>query len=66
MDKDGTVDEANYEKLTTPVTAFITFNSDDGLNEALMYHRYEEIFSSQNEDNGFVVRKVLGQIPVFT
>ena len=27
----------NYDKLTRPVCAFITFESDDGYNEALLY-----------------------------
>lgn len=27
----------NYDTLTRPVCAFITFSSDDGYNEALMY-----------------------------
>ena len=34
MNKDGKVNEEKYDLLTRPVTAFITFNSDDGLNEA--------------------------------
>ena len=39
MNEDGKVNEDNYENLTRPVTAFITFNSDDGLNEALLYNK---------------------------
>jgi len=66
INDDGKINEENYAALTVPVTAFITFNSDDGLNEALMYQRYEEIYSNLNVDNGFVLKKVLGKLPEFT
>lgn len=64
MNENGTVNTKNYDALTKPVTAFITFNSDDGLNEAMMYAKYEKFFQDNNVD--FTSKKILGRSPKFT
>jgi len=33
---------ANFDRLTTPVVAFITFESDDGANMAIEYSKYKK------------------------
>lgn len=65
MIDENTVNEENYNNLTTPVTAFITFNSDDGLNEALMYKKAEEFYEDLEGEN-FVSQKIFGQDFEFT
>lgn len=43
-------DEKNYDKLTQPVCAFITFESDDGYNEALFYSKKSKWLASGYQD----------------
>jgi len=62
MEGESDVNEKNYRKLTTPVTAFITFNSDDGLNEALLYAKSIKLFEN---DPDFVHKKIMGVDPAF-
>jgi len=56
MSKDGegkiSVNDDKYDLLTRPVTAFITFNSDDGLNEALLYNKQDAFYRDSNNENG--------------
>ena len=40
----------NYNKLTTPVVAFITFESDDGFNTALSYSKKKKWYQSEHEN----------------
>lgn len=58
-------DPANYEKLTRPVCAFITFESDDGFNEALNYSKRVSWWSSRNNDDDFETAMILGVKPQF-
>jgi hypothetical protein len=51
MNEDGTVNDEKYDNLTRPVTAFITFNSDDGLNEALLYNKQDAFYRDSNNEN---------------
>lgn len=68
MNEDGKVNEEKYDLLTRPVTAFITFNSDDGLNEALLYNKQDAFYRDSNAESGenFVHKRVLDVIPRFT
>jgi len=55
---------ANYERLTRPVCAFVTFESDDGQAEAINYTkrlRYNK-YRNQREE-GFVAEQLLGADP---
>lgn len=52
MKEDGKVNEEKYDLLTRPVTAFITFNSDDGLNEALLYNKQDAFYRDSNKESG--------------
>jgi len=57
-------DERNYEKFTTPVCAFITFESDDGQIEALTYskqHHWYDLRDRYNPYKGFTKEKILGE-----
>jgi hypothetical protein len=60
-------DENNYKKLTVPACAFITFESDDGLNEALNYSKRSSWWANRNatEDDGFEYVSLLGIQPKF-
>lgn len=58
----------NYEKLTRPVCAFITFESDDGYIEALSYSKKMSWGFSGNKDpvmDGFEREQLLGGDPLF-
>ena len=41
-------DDERYEKIARPVTAFITFESDDGKNEALSFSKESKFMSKRN------------------
>lgn len=60
-------DEENYNKLTVPACAFITFESDDGLNEALNYSKRSRWWANRNakNDDGFEYVSLLGVQPKF-
>jgi hypothetical protein len=56
-------DKKQYDKNTRPVCAFITFESDDGYNEALLYSRkvsWLEAGYKKPEEGGPCTDKVLG------
>jgi hypothetical protein len=55
-------DEDNYDKLTVPVCAFITFESDDGFGEALNYTKRTSWWANRNleEDNQYTFLTLLG------
>ena len=57
----------NYEKLTVPACAFITFESDDGFGEALNYSRRSSWWANRNtsEDDGFDYVNLFGVMPKF-
>ena len=59
--------EANYDKLTVPACAFITFESDDGFGEALNYSKRTGWWSNRNavQDDGFEYVNLLGVQPIF-
>jgi hypothetical protein len=57
-------DEANYEKFTTPVCAFITFESDDGQVEALSFskqHHWYDLKDRHDPYKGFKRENILGE-----
>lgn len=57
-------DERNYEKFTTPVCAFVTFESDDGQIEALTYskqHHWYDLRDRHDPYKGFTKEKILGE-----
>ena len=58
-------DTANYDKLTKPVCAFITFESDDGYNEALTFARKGWLKSGVDGATGEDGPKILGKEPAF-
>lgn len=56
-------DERNYEKFTTPVCAFVTFESDDGALEALSYskkHHWYDFRDRTDPYKGFPKQMLLG------
>jgi hypothetical protein len=59
--------EENYKKLTVPACAFITFESDDGLNEALNYSKRTTWWANRNkkEDDGYENVSILKVQPKF-
>jgi hypothetical protein len=59
--------EENYEKLTVPACAFITFESDDGFGEALNYSRRSTWWANRNQsrDDGFEYVSLYGIQPKF-
>jgi hypothetical protein len=65
MTEDGQVNDEKYDNLTRPVTAFITFNSDDGLNEALLYNKQDAFYRDNSNENQFVHKRILDVIPRF-
>lgn len=56
---------ANYDKLTRPVCAFITFESDDGFNEAINYSRKASWYSRNNSNDDFETEMLLNTTPRF-
>jgi hypothetical protein len=60
-------EEENYDKLTVPACAFITFESDDGRNEALNYSKRSSWWANRNveADDGFEYVALLGVQPKF-
>ena len=57
-------DESNYEKFTTPVCAFVTFESDDGQLEALSFskqHHWYDLRDRKDPYKGFPKEKILGE-----
>lgn len=57
-------DESNYEKLTTPCCAFITFESDDGQVEALQYSKFKKWYQMTDKNDpyqGFERKDILGE-----
>ena len=57
--------ESNYDKLSRPVCAFITFESDDGYNEAINYSKKVAWYSLRNTDDDFETEMLLNNIPKF-
>lgn len=60
-----------YDKLTTPVVAFITFESDDGYNTAVSYSKkkkwFQKLQNNQNEEHeGPVQQTIFNKVPMFT
>lgn len=58
----------NYDKLTRPVCAFITFESDDGYIEAINYTKKMKWGFSGDKDpvmDGFEREQLLGADPLF-
>lgn len=56
--------EANYEKFTTPVVAFVTFESDDGQVEALSFskqHHWYDLKDRHDPYKGFKRETILGE-----
>jgi len=60
MIKDGD----NYEKLTRPVCAFVTFESDDAYNAALSFTK--SFFGTKSEIEGCEEVKIFERTPYFT
>lgn len=59
--------EDNYDLFTKPVVAFITFESDDGYNEALSYSKtawYKKL-GAHEEHHENEISEILGQKPIF-
>jgi hypothetical protein len=57
---------ANYERLTRPVCAFVTFESDDGQAEAINYTKRLRYNKHRNQrEEGFVAEQLLGADPQF-
>jgi hypothetical protein len=59
---------ANFDRLTTPVVAFITFESDDGANEALAYSKYKKWYQASDPNDcmeKFEREPILGEKVVF-
>jgi len=65
MNEDGTVNDEKYDDLTRPVAAFLTFNSDEGWQEAI---NYSTKYVDETLENGqkFVHKKLFGEDPIFT
>lgn len=63
--KEMVKDEDNYDKLTRPVCAFITFESDDGYNEALSFSKKGWLSSSVATAEGKEGPQILGRQPEF-
>lgn len=61
-------DKNNYRKLSTPVCAIITFESDDGANEALLYSKQRHWYNiGEDKDyKGFQKTEILDSPPHFT
>jgi len=59
--------EENYNKMTVPACAFITFESDDGLYEAVNYSKRSRWWAKRNleADDGFEYVNLLGIQPKF-
>jgi len=55
----------NYDQLTRPVCAFITFESDDGYNEALTFSKKGWFRSGVDSVSGAAKPMILGREPVF-
>ena len=55
--------EENYEELTTPVCAFITFETDNGKDAALLFSKKRRFYES--EDNDLVKETIFNETPVF-
>lgn len=59
-------DDEKYEALAQPVCAFITFESDDGKNEALAFAK-ETMFDNQRKVHPHLTeRMIMNKPPVFT
>jgi hypothetical protein len=59
-------DESKYEKIAQPVCAFITFESDDGKNEALAFCRQTIFDNKRNIHESLSTRTIMNKEPVFT
>jgi hypothetical protein len=58
--------EDAYDKISRPVTAFITFESDDGKNEALSFSKEAMFKSNRNVAENLRERTIMNANPVFT
>jgi len=55
---------ANFDRLTTPVVAFITFESDDGANMAIEYSKYKKWYQAADPNDPmetFKREEILGE-----
>jgi hypothetical protein len=59
-------DETKYEKIAQPVCAFITFESDDGRNEALSFCRQTIFDNKRKVHDTLCQRTIMNEEPVFT
>lgn len=59
--------DANYDELTRPVCAFITFESDDGYNAALSYTIKKKWYQreEENDPDGPIQRTIFNEVPYF-
>lgn len=57
--------EDYYDKLTRPVVAFITFQSDDGYNEACAYEKKSLLNYKKYTGDGNVKETIYGRAPEF-
>ena len=55
----------NYEELTRPVCAFITFKSDDGYNECLNYSKKLQWYERNNVNAEIDHEMILNEDPYF-
>ena len=59
-------DEDKYDNIARPVCAFITFESDDGKNEALSFCQQTLFDNQRNVHESMEDREIMGKEPVFT
>lgn len=55
-----------YQHISQPVTAFITFESDDGKNEALSFSKQSMFFNKRNVHPALEDKTIMNEPPVFT
>lgn len=58
--------EEAYDRISRPVTAFLTFESDDGRNEALSFSKESAFNSTRNVAENLRERTIMNATPVFT